>query len=245
MSNIMQLTERQRSIVEGSYDVRISMPKFKARYFVGHAQITPYGAMKQYLLELASREAMMTSQQYDLDKIRLEIERQQHLRDNARNEFEMRACDIEIRFLRSKEQGFVRMLKGVAEERKIYLDLVEELNEATKLPDGTTLLDAMKDEQKCEELERDYWVKRLGKQAASDMVAYGRVGVGNIDSIMMLDGKDQKSVLSLAGDVFIRNEKRMTNILTHSNEEYEKSLLGQDIGSEDPDHVKLLGLTEE
>jgi hypothetical protein len=47
-----------------------------------------------------------------------------------------------------------------------------------------------------EEEDKKYWISRMAKQAACDMISFGHVGTGNMDSIMNLPPDDQIQVLS-------------------------------------------------
>ena len=80
------------------------------------------------------------------------------------------------------------------------LQLIRELNDSPEgtLSDGTKLLDVFGDEKREEELEREYWTLRLAKQASTEMLAYGKVGTGNIDAIAMLPREMQEETLELA-----------------------------------------------
>jgi hypothetical protein len=46
--------------------------------------------------------------------------------------------------------------------------------------------------------ERKYWIARMGKQAAIDVISFGRVGSGNMESIAMMPEEDQIETISLA-----------------------------------------------
>jgi len=61
-----ELSEAQKELIAIGMNKSWRMPTFKAKHFVGHANITPYGAMKQYFLELNSREEMLVQQEYEL-----------------------------------------------------------------------------------------------------------------------------------------------------------------------------------
>ena len=100
------------------------------------------------------------------------------------------------------------------------------------------LIDAVYDPEISEELEREYWVQRLGKQAAMDMIAYGRVGVGNMDSIVMLNKEDQRNALQHAADIAITNESRMNYIRDESVKRLEN-------GIDQHEMIKQLGLTKD
>ena len=49
------------------------MPEFKAKHFVGNAQITPYAKVKQYLTEIENRQLMIETNVYEKKKLELEI----------------------------------------------------------------------------------------------------------------------------------------------------------------------------
>lgn len=216
------LSEEHKEIIKTSLTKTWSMPKFKAEYFVGHAQITPYGAMKQYILEVNSREGTIINLEYERDKVLIEVARLERDLTKLTDEFDIQEVELEIKHKKIGAISLSNKLKGMIEERDGYIALIEELNnsEFGTLPDGTKLFEAIQDKERSEELERDYWVKRLGKQAAMDMVAYGRVGVGNMDSITMLSKEDQRKTLELASDVLVWNENRMQHILSESNQRY-------------------------
>lgn len=215
VSNCDELTEYQKEIVARAAGGVSSIPVFKAKNFVGNSQITPYGAIRQYMLELSSREHQIMEMEYELEKIELAIDKTTFIKNKSNNEFDIRECDIEIRHMERKRKTQITNLASLREERLKYLMLIEEINNSQygKLEDGTPILEAMKDEKIREKLEEDYWSKRLAKQAAMDLIAQGRIGVGNIDSIMMLDKETQKETLSLATQLLLWNEDRMVSIM--------------------------------
>ena len=45
------LIMREEYLLEAAREVNIQLPKFKAKHFIGNSHITPYGKIKQYLLE--------------------------------------------------------------------------------------------------------------------------------------------------------------------------------------------------
>jgi len=77
-----------------------------------------------------------------------------------------------------------------------------------------------------DELEQDYWTVRMAKQAALDMSFYGRVGEGNLDSILMMGMKQQHKVLKLATHFHLQldqgmallKDKSMGSLMTTNNE---------------------------
>ena len=48
------------------------------------------------------------------------------------------------------------------------------------------------------ELEREYWITRMAKQAAMDLLTIGRISQGNMDSIVMMPLQDQEETVKTA-----------------------------------------------
>ena len=235
-----ELTDAQKELIAIGMNKSWRMPTFKAKNFVGHANITPYGAMKQYFLELNSREELLVQQEYELEKNQLVIDKAEHDLEHADDEFVKRDIQIELKKARRTQTGMLRKLRNAREERLMYVHLIEELDasEHGVLPDGTRLVEAIYDPVKSEQLEQDYWVKRLGKQAAMDMIAYGRIGVGNMDSITMMDKNTQRETLQTASDIAITSEHRMNYIRDESHNRLQNGIDNLPI-------MQYLGLTKE
>jgi hypothetical protein len=86
-------------------------------------------------------------------------------------------------------------------ERQQLIDLVNEFLESEEaiLPDGSgrTYMDIMDTDEE-EIYEAHYWTNRLAKQAATDLLFYGRVNSGNMDAILSMDPQQQTETLTLA-----------------------------------------------
>jgi hypothetical protein len=227
VTNTEGLTENQANLIAYSISREWIMPTFKAKHFVGNAQVHPYSKIKQYLLEINSREDALERLVYDSKKIDLEIRKQQHAIETTEG-FERELAEIELESEMRKKKTCLHKMRDLYGERQTFLNLIDEFNASPegKMKDGTLLIDAIKDREKEEELEREYWTLRLAKQSAMDMIAYGRIGVGNMEAVSMLDGEQQEEVFKMAADYVVRNESRMNKWLTYANNSAEKNLIG-------------------
>ena len=142
---------------------------------------------------------------------------------------------------------FQRNLRDAHVERQGFIDLIKEFldSDDAKLPDGTLLLDVIGNKELEHKYEHEYWTVRMAKQAMLDMVAYGRIGTGNLDSILMMGPEQQKQVLSLASSYTVFIDKNMNQLMsnaTMNNFSIEESLRSQlKLGEADkPDTEKLL-----
>ena len=238
ITNTNVLTENQKALVERAINTTFTMPEYKAKHFVGKAQMTPYDELKKYLIELNAREDTVERMEYEYSKLVFEKELEEEKLRVAESPAQQKLIYLEIMQLDRAIKRKQNSLYAAYKERQIFLDLIEKFNASPegKLPDGRTLYDAVhEDPELANKLEYDYWTIRLAKQTAMDMIAYGRAGVGNMDAVMMLGKDQQEKVMQMACDLFVRSEIRNQQMLTTAN----KSL---ELGIEGTELTKLMGV---
>lgn len=201
MSDTSMLSEKDQEILEYSMNKEWSNPKFKMRWFVGETQITPFSKLRQWLLEVKSREEAIEKLEYDIEKWQIQIDRHLHLAKNATDEFDRREHELEARELGRTQVMTRRRLVNWYLERQTIIDLVTEFlkSDEALLPDGSgrTYMDIMDTDEE-DYYEAEYWTNRLAKQAATDLLFYGRVGTGNMDAILSMAPQQQTDTLALA-----------------------------------------------
>ena len=219
-TNTAFLTEEQRQLIAQSLNQKWVIPEFKVKNFIGNAQITPYAKIKQYLLELNTRESAVEAMEYEVQKIAFEIEIQQELKAETPSPAQKKLHDLEIIKLERVQRKSLVRLRDSYIERDLYLKLIEEFNNTPEGYDeqGRRLMDLIDIPEEAEKLERHYWTLRLAKQTALDMIAYGRAGVGNMEAVSMLETDQQYEVMQIACDYFVRNEMRTNSLLSNINE---------------------------
>jgi len=223
-TNTAFLTEEQRQLIAQSLNQKWVIPEFKVKNFIGNAQITPYAKIKQYLLELNTRESAVEAMEYEVQKIAFEIEIQQELKAETSSPAQKKLHDLEIVKLERVQRKSIVRLRDSYIERDMYLKLIEEFNNTPEAytEDGRRLMDLIDIPEEAEKLERHYWTLRLAKQTALDMIAYGRAGVGNMEAVSMLETDQQYEVMQIACDYFVRNEMRTNSLLSNINENIQK-----------------------
>lgn len=190
-TQIVGLTNEQ--IAKVAMDNTFGMSSYQTRHFVVGSQLTPYRQLRQVLMELKVRQesADLTT----IQRKRASIKRQliQRDLDNERDPLvkQLLQCDVEeadrdINIYNIKAE---QAAKEIAE----FIGYVREL-----LPDGVSLETMLLAINEDPEEERRYWVARMAKQAAMDMIAYGNIGTGNMEAIMQMNPDDQVQALSIA-----------------------------------------------
>ena len=219
-------------LMQISESMSFALPKYKAYNFVGGAQITPYARLKQWLLELRGREDAVEHLEYTARKMELEIEMDKESKEFITDPKRKEMVDLTIADKLIDLRKFKRNLKDAYIERQGFIDLIKEYlnSEDAILPDGTKLIDVFGNKELEEKYEHEYWTVRMAKQAMLDMISYGRIGTGNLDSILMMDPDQQKQVLTLASAYTISIDKNINQLMaqaTTDNFTIEESLKNQ------------------
>lgn len=226
------LSDSQNSMMLKAQEMDWSVPEFKVKHFVGGSHIHPLHRVQQYLLELNTRLDMMNQHDYDLAKFKALQELEREKKEYAKFNAEKTLCDVEIDDLGRKIKATEVKVHNLSEDIKKYMRLIEDFNNSPegRDKDGVLYYDILSDPVKREAIEAEYWEYRLAKQAAMDMVAYGRIGSGNMEAILQLDADAQNKCIAMAYEVLITNETRMNMIQEKVVERLESGRTVSDIG---------------
>lgn len=209
------LNEVDRKLLDIAENISFSLPKFKADNFVGGAQITPYAKLKQWLVELRQREDIVEHLEYLLRKKEIDIELEHEKMEFVTEPLRKELVELSIKDMFIDLRKYQRNLKDAYRERQVFIDLIKEFMESddSKLPNGMTLMDVFGNEQLEDKFEKEYWSVRMAKQAMLDMISYGRVGTGNLDSILMMSPEQQKEVMALASSYTVTMDRNITTLM--------------------------------
>ena len=199
-SDTSMMSDSEKDLITKAMNKEWTNPKYKMKYFVGQAQITPFSKFRQWLLEIKSKEESIENMEYEIAKYEIEVDRFARMADEAHDDLDRRLAEVEKWNAKRNLTMSKRRLQDWYLERHQLLDLLKEFTESDegKLPDGSgrTYWDILNTE--AEDLyEAEYWTNRLAKQAATDMLFYGRIGTGNMDAILSMDPKQQAETLAL------------------------------------------------
>lgn len=227
ITDVSDLSEDQKDIIAVAMSKEWTTPEFKVKNFIGNAQITPFAKLRQYIIEMNTREHAVQSMEYEVKKIELEIELEQEKANETSSPVQKKIHELEILKLNAGLKRSQLRLQDAYTEREMYIKIIEEFNNspAGKLPDGRRLIDVLEDPEISDQLEKEYWTLRLAKQTALDMIAYGRAGVGNMEAVTMLEPTQQNEVMKIACEYFVINELRTNQMLSAVNEAIQQQRL--------------------
>jgi len=185
----LQLGESDLAIINGALNLNSGQSRYQSEQFVANSQLTPYRMIKQCLLELETRHHSWFTVKNKLARKKVEIQIAQRDIDHSDDELTNKIITIDIEDMKHDVKVWERKITQAEEEIMQYLEMVKTIAK----DDETIIEKAMGYDH---EEERKYWIARMAKQAAMDMVSYGRIGSGNMDSIAMMPEEDQ--VMALA-----------------------------------------------
>jgi hypothetical protein len=209
-----KLEEDKQTLVEMALNATFLNPKFKMERFVPAGQLTPYSTVRQWLLELKSIEesceryvTMMAKYEIELPMLRAKIDQEPDPIKKA--EIQLKLLEQQYQYTcdkRRKAQHFI--------EREQYCDLLKDYLAGPngKTPDGRSWLEVFGNMDEENYWEKHYWTVRLAKQAAMDVVGYGKVSAGNMDAITQLDAHQQHEALALTHEVALRVEAMSSSL---------------------------------
>ena len=213
-SDVSGYTKSQKDILLYATNRHWGTPVFKIDNFVGGAQFTPFGKLRQLLLELGARENMIVEQELKIERTKLEIELEKERIAMSNSPAEIKIHELNIK---EKERTLLNQKIAVSlvyEERDKYMMLVDKFNssEDGKLPDGRLIMDIIGNYEEEERLEAELWGVRLGAQAAYDLMFYGRVNGGNMEAIDQLPKEVRELALDHAVTKAIETNKHLESL---------------------------------
>lgn len=164
-----------------------SMSTFQINKFVVNSQHSAYKQFKQVLMELEVRKTMEETIKFDQRK---NIAEQKLLDEQMAVETspaQKELYQIEKDRFAAAQENSIRALgrtqSEIASLERIYNWFKENY-------DVQNFIDNQ------DQLEEDYWVRRMGAQAALEVLTVGRIGAGNLEAMMQM-GEDlfQKTLI--------------------------------------------------
>ena len=221
----MKMTENEVIAFAHDKAVSSSNPYFKIKHFQGKSMLTPYHMLKQMFLEMRNKEDSFRHISWSKQKKAIELAREKAKLEATDSKYEQEYIRVDILNIEKDLKLFDQNEKAALKEKDRIVEVINEVLEGPegKLPDGRPLTAAFGDEELERQFEQEYWTVRLAKQAATEMMAYGRIGTGNLDSIAMLPPPQQDEVLKLATDVTTKMTGKM---IEYSEESYNQLRLG-------------------
>jgi hypothetical protein len=156
-------------------NIEKGMSDFQIKNFVVNAQLTPLKQLQQAAMEAQVRAANIKKSAYELKKTEIKIKMLELAREQIQDELELAKIDLDLIAAREKTEAILKENKRISRELKSFQDVLDFFNENYDIEKMIDMQDT---------LDIDYWVKRLSKQAAMDIISTGRIQSGNLSAML-------------------------------------------------------------
>lgn len=231
----------KQDLIDYVYGYKFTYKDYQMENFVVDTGITDSHKARQAVIEIENRYKLLEDAQFGLREQETKCKIAERDRDNESDELRKELHQIEVDKLTAGIKRTRVRLKGLDDE----IDLL--LGYLNKYSDSIEHLDKMLHDP---QNEKNYWISRIGKQSAIDMLSYGKISSGNMDSITNMPTEDQERVIAGA----IKYTKKMENGILTLQDDVVRSLTNEipnrllpDVNEEiDPQHESknLLGTSK-
>ncbi|AIX23990.1 hypothetical protein AAJ61_gp095 [Synechococcus phage ACG-2014j] len=175
-------------IISAAVNLQMGQTRYQNDTFVVGSQITPYKKVQQALLELEARQHGYEELKYKhklCSNTRKQFERQlkYEMLGEQVDELEIERLEIELEKALYDESLFEKKYFTYEREISEFCEIVRSHMDPNKNIEYYRITQ--------EEEDRTYWITRMAKQAAVDVHNCGRIGSGNLDSILNMPPEDQ------------------------------------------------------
>lgn len=177
-------------LLEGALHMNNGMSEYQCEHFVADSQLTPWRKTRQALLELETRYHAYVEIKHSLKKAEVQLKILKRDYEEEPDELLKELIEIDLSKVEYDITIWKRKYKQSQKEMDIFLNLIKRY---VKTDEDIKYFTTFNNDE-----ERAYWIARMGKQAAMDIVAYGRIGSGNMESITMMPEEDQVKTLQIA-----------------------------------------------
>lgn len=177
----------KKDIIDFSLDFDYAYSHYQMGSYVVDTNITDWRKAKQCLIEIEHRTQSIEDRTYDDKKKAAQIEIKKEELAQETSPARKKLLEIEIEEFQNHLERNRRRIGQIESERDRFIEEFKAL-----MPDKTAMEDM---KNNIEEKEREYWISRMGKQAAMEMLAYGKIGTGNLESIMHMPHQDQAKII--------------------------------------------------
>jgi hypothetical protein len=207
-------SELDTRIIEGALNLDAGQSDYQSRVFVANSAITQYRSIKQCLLELETRHHSWNDINTKRKRKIIEIKMAKRDIETFDDELDKELLQVDIESMEYDVNVWGKKIIQSNKEISYFLNLIKELaNGDDEMLEKAFTYD--------EDEERKYWISRMAKQAAMDMVSYGRIGAGNMDSIAMMPEEDQMLALATT----LQYNERLSQGMTRISEAVSQGLL--------------------
>ena len=194
------LSEFDKNLIDWTDSQFFGQTEYQNKFFVVNSQVTPWRQMRQAVMEIQTRLNAIQKVTIQYKRTLNDIERTKSEMAEEENKFYKQDKEYELELLQIDLQVWDNKMRQSKEEIDGLLRIIKE--KLGKKPDEEYDFEELKETVLNKEIEEreehKYWIARMAKQSALDLLTTGRLQAGNLDSMLMMSPEDQAAVTDLA-----------------------------------------------
>ena len=194
------LTQFEKNLIDWTDSQFFGQTEYQNKYFVVNSQVTPWRQMRQAVMEIQTRLNAVQKVTIQYKRTLNDIERTKSEMAEEENKFYKQDKEYELELLYIDLQVWDNKMRQSKMEIDGLLRIIKE--KLGKKPDDDYDFEELKETVLNKEIEEKeehkYWIARMAKQSALDLLTTGRLQAGNLDSMLMMSPEDQAAVTDLA-----------------------------------------------
>jgi len=202
-------------IIKVAQDWDYAYSDYQINSYIVNTGITDWRKAKQCLVEIEQRQQSLEEHKFSSRKLEAEILIKKEELESETSPAKKSLLKIQIEEDQYNLERSVRRQAGIKRELDRF---IEQFQMFARTQDDVDKLIANSPEE-----EKKYWIARMGKQAAMEMLTYGKIGTGNMESLMQMPEEDTFQAIQGALDY----TKKMETGIIALEKETEQQLIEQ------------------
>ena len=184
-----------KSLMDWAEKVPFGQSDFQNTYYVVNSHVTPWRQMRQAIMELQARTNAVQKVTVQYKRNLNDIARIKHEIENEEDEFQRKDLECQLEILYLDSQIWKNKLKQSKSEIEGFMRIIKQRAGDVPVEEFIKQFD---DPEIIEFEEHKYWIARMAKQSAIDLLTTGRIQAGNLESMLQMTPEDQAAVTDLA-----------------------------------------------
>ena len=185
--------EFTKELMEWADHQYFEQSEFQNKHFVINSHVTPYRQMQQAAMEVQVRYNSLQKITISYKRCLNDIARVTHEMEQEEDPFYKQDKVYELQLLQVDKTVWVNKINQSKKEIESFVKIIKE-----KFQDPSDIKGLLEDKELKEREEQKYWIARMARQSATDLMTTGRIQAGNIEALLQMSPEDQAAVVDLS-----------------------------------------------
>ena len=214
--------EFTKELMEWADHQYFEQSEFQNKHFVINSHVTPYRQMQQAAMEVQVRYNSLQKITISYKRCLNDIARVTHEMEQEDDPFYKQDKVYELQLLQVDKTVWVNKINQSKKEIESFVKIIKE-----KFQDPSDIKGLLEDKELKEREEQKYWIARMARQSATDLMTTGRIQAGNIEALLQMNPEDQAAGVDLALTYSTAVNRSIGGIKTAAEDRVDKMMEGK------------------